>query len=404
MEQQVTGQAVALDVQPVATEGSPYEVSFSRLELAEQCLWRWSQRYIHGREEPPNQFLVLGTAVHQVAAQAAMFLRDNRDLPPSKSVREWIAAATEEAKVSGVLTKTDLLDIGTLSRRAVAELGDTVLPILRQHPDAEMWVEAEVRFPVPGHPSVIFHGYVDVAVVTDGGGLAIDWKTGRLPYPPESRAQLFLYAEGLRAVRPDVPTWRVWYRFLRQDDPPPVAVTEEHRQRALTWLATATGRLMEALASGEFPARPGGWCKYCPWGAECPLSGHPVPEQDVWGLEQARELFGLLLAAEARVKALQSLLRRYVEDNGPVECGGEWLGLFSSERLVWRDKGRLIEVLRASNLDPFEYLRPDEARLQELAASLESVRSIAEARQSSRFEHRAYPPGGGPDEGTEGSA
>lgn len=89
-----------------------------------------------------------------------------------------------------------------------------------------------------------------------------------------------------------------------------------------TSLERNVARFEESLETGDWPARDGSWCSICPAAAECPIPADlRFDGKVIESEEEAHEVFSLKLAAERDSRRMQSALRGWVEEHGPIFNG-----------------------------------------------------------------------------------
>lgn len=365
--------------------------SASRISSFRKCAYRAAAHYLWGIEDSPSEATVLGKSVHHVLQQAGQHLKDTGKAPAprTKMVREWVQAAQVEAEKTGLLSKTALADIGKFARRG--------MPLLENVPvGAEMLVERYFEVPIPGYPGLFFRGYIDLGWITAKTGVICDYKTNRKPYEvmQDPGRQLLLYAWAMSQLYPQVERWVLDLQFLRFDASSQAEVSRDHLQAVEEYLVSQVGCILGRIEANDFPATPGNHCKSCAAAVQCPVVTE-TPRVTVWDLADARGLFGIWLAMEAKLDLIKGALRSFVEANGPVELNGEWVGLYGGEQeLTFPDVPKLIEVLRGLGIDPLDCLKSDDLRLRKMADEHpELVQAGVWKPKSVWFVHRASPPG-----------
>lgn len=111
-----------------------------------------------------------------------------------------------------------------------------------------------------------------------------------------------------------------------------------------------------SLETGEWPARDGSWCSQCPAPAECPIPAHLREVEEITTVAEAEAAFSRKLALERESRRLQSGLRGWVQENGPIHVGDYVFDAKLIEQKSVKDWGELIVGLtRTSELGaPFE--------------------------------------------------
>jgi hypothetical protein len=115
-------------------------------------------------------------------------------------------------------------------------------------------------------------------------------------------------------------------------------------------------RFADSLETGDWPARDGSWCSTCPAQTECPIPAHLRFEAEITNLAEATDAFSLKLANEREGRRIQSALRGWVQENGPIYVGDYAFDAAATESRIVKDWDQLILALhRTSEVGaPFE--------------------------------------------------
>ncbi|OZU89048.1 hypothetical protein CIL03_08510 [Virgibacillus indicus] len=223
--------------------------SFSRLNLYEQCPYRFYNKYILGKQEPVTQPLALGKAVHKAIEDKI------KGVPHDEAVLNGYAEADFHEDINQD-------DISALVNKA---------PI---HPNMG---ETEIYFKLPLSTEKdvpLIQGYIDLY---QPNGSITDWKTNRIPYDVLDSRQVALYSwvisqlKGLDFVEGS-------YFFLRFRKRSSNIFTYEDMDQARQWALTTANEINNKLELLEiftdetlklFQAEPSRLCGHCPFAWEC---------------------------------------------------------------------------------------------------------------------------------------
>ena len=246
------------------------KLSFSSMQLFHDCPECWYLRYVERLPERKHIALPRGGAVHAGLQYARERVLGGHTITTQDAVDH--AVATFEGEIA--TTDRALLDLGDYAstdgaRDDVALLtGQAVETFLPQDVAVGIWaVEARVDFG-DIFPFAV-EAYAD-SILTD---LTIqDTKTGSKAGEPDewNRLQLRIYGIpfALAGQKPKARVQRVWPRNDRLRG----RVAEAHfwewdwspwqYDKARQWVLQTAGMISDAMASGEFPARPSFKCKW----------------------------------------------------------------------------------------------------------------------------------------------
>lgn len=365
------------------------QVSVSRLKSFAACPFRAAWKYVEGNTEPESEPTVFGKAVHEILRQVGAFYDANRKMPATKQLTAWINEQKEAATQTGLLSASAVKDISQVAKRGLDRI--EAIPT-----DARILVEHHFNVPVPGHEGVALQGFIDLAYITADGTEAVisDWKTNRKGYEvgEDPAHQLPLYAWALLQEFPSLERIRLRLNFLRLDLASEAVYEADLGESAVEYLLTQVDRILARYESGEFPATPGSVCGTCPAALTCPAANAPA-SAETWGRDDAEVLLGYMLASEAKQELLKAAVRRYVEQNGAIQCGGEYAGLYSKPALSFTDKATIMVKLAEMGVDPVQFLKLDETALRRQAEDNAEIEALGVWRAGSpRFEHKPTPP------------
>lgn len=102
---------------------------------------------------------------------------------------------------------------------------------------------------------------------------------------------------------------------------------------------------LRSLENDEWEARDGTWCATCPAQSECPIGERLREMPEVASEEQAQDAFSYKLWLERESRRIQSGLRGWVKDNGPVRQGDLVFDAQVTESKVIKDWDELTRAL-----------------------------------------------------------
>lgn len=228
--------------------------SFSRLNLYEQCPFRFYNKYVLGKDEFVTQPLALGKAVH-------------------KAIEDKINGTThKEAVLNGYMEadfheEISYEDISTLVDRA---------------PVQSNMGETEIYFKLPLSDDVnppYIQGYIDLY---SPDGAITDWKTNRISYDVQDNKQVALYAWAISQIKGSNEVEGVLY-FLRFQKESNHTFAEGEMEEARLWSLDTANEINKKLKllnilpheyNKLFPANPSRLCIHCPFAWECIKINH----------------------------------------------------------------------------------------------------------------------------------
>lgn len=207
-----------------------YPLSFSRMQVFEQCAWRFEGQYITGEfKDAGSDASRYGNRVHKAFED---YLKSSTPLPD------------ELEKFAGLLDKFKAMPGWKFFEEHMAVRADKSLC---KWDDADCWLR----------------GIADWVVIKGDRAFAGDWKTGK---PRDDTFQLMLMACFIFEHYPQVKTVNTKYVWLfHPKAPSPVMVYQRH-MLADYWkvFEGKVQRVEEAVEAGVFPATPSGLCPWCP--------------------------------------------------------------------------------------------------------------------------------------------
>lgn len=258
-------------------------LSPSRVADFKTCPQLFKFRAIDRLPEAPDPPSARGTLVHSVLEQLLLMPPEARTLDKARQLLHEIWPRLCESEEFGGISQ-QIPDAGAWLGEAEALIRNYFLledPASVEIHEIEWWVEHELD-------GALLRGIVDrVEVLPDGEWVLSDYKTGPSPSDARSLGSFF----GLKFYA--LVCWRAFgkipkeLRLVHLREPLvfrllPTAPMLEALERQLSALAAAVRR---ATSTGDFRARTGRHCSWCPHRAICPawanetsLAGSSTPE------------------------------------------------------------------------------------------------------------------------------
>ncbi|MCK9570772.1 PD-(D/E)XK nuclease family protein [Candidatus Pacearchaeota archaeon] len=339
--------------------------SYTKIDTYAGCPLRFERKYIEKRPEPPSEALDRGIQVHDVVAgyvKHCLAMGVQTDLDFLRSVQ-----GTDEVR--------EILE--TYANTHIIEPGNYVIE--------EMW-----KLSMDPHPWT-FWGKIDrLRYFEDDVVEIVDNKTDhqiRSEADVKKDEQLRTYAWMASLKYPTADEFHCMIDFVRY------GVTREvvYSRSDIPAIEKAIIAKIEVMeADSEHKATPGPACGYCSYTADCNAVTSGAVEV-VQTSEEALDAAGQLLAAKARVKSLEALLRPYCSTNGNVVANGMEVGWIPSDGYDYPDVRALQEVLINACLDPAKYFNPNRTELNKLWKSddyADLLVAVSEATTSTSFKTR----------------
>ncbi len=224
--------------------------SYSRLNMYDECPFRFFKKYVEGYEEPTTLPLALGKAVHKTVEDKI------NGVGHSEAVLNGYAESEFHPEVT-------YKEISELASRA------------KIYPNMGM---TEVYFELPlddceNAPKI--RGYIDV--LGYDGKFITDWKTNRVMYDVLDTFQIGLYAWATHKIYQVSKVVGTLF-FLRFRKASTHVFDLMDMEKARIWalgLATSIDSKLDLYAMVPehvekiFPARPSSNCRHCPFALEC---------------------------------------------------------------------------------------------------------------------------------------
>jgi CRISPR/Cas system-associated exonuclease Cas4 (RecB family) len=314
--------------------------SYTKIDTYAGCPLRFRRKYIEKRPEPPFEALERGIQVHEVLAEYVKHCLSEgvqTDLDFLRSVQ-----GTDEVR--------EILE--TYANTHIIEPGEYVIE--------EMW-----KLSMDPHPWT-FWGKIDqLRYFADDVVEIVDNKTDhqiRSEADVKKDEQMRTYAWMASLKYPTADEFHCMIDFVRY------GVTREvvYGRSDIPAIEESIIAKIEVMeADSEYKATPGPACGYCSYTADCNAVTSGAIEV-VQTSEEALDAAGQLLAAKARVKSLEALLRPYCSTNGNVVANGMEVGWIPSDGYDYPDVRAVQQVLVDADLDPADYFRPDKTALKKL--------------------------------------
>ncbi|WP_193065040.1 PD-(D/E)XK nuclease family protein [Oceanobacillus oncorhynchi] len=223
--------------------------SFSRLNLYEQCPFRFYQKYVLQRDEAVTLPLALGKAVH-------------------KAIESEIRGKARDQAIMNGFIESDFHE--ELTYKDISDL-------VEKAPIKKDMGETEVHFKLSlssEKNAPMLQGYIDVV---QPKGSIVDWKTNRIPYDVRESYQVALYAWAISKIK-SINTVRGSYYFLRFSRESSYLFTDNEMNEARKWAINLANDINEKMDlyhffpekyKDIFPAKPSRFCKHCPFSMVC---------------------------------------------------------------------------------------------------------------------------------------
>lgn len=108
----------------------------------------------------------------------------------------------------------------------------------------------------------------------------------------------------------------------------------------------------ESMKTGNWPARDGSWCSTCVAQAECPIPESLRELPEITDEETARRAFSKKLANERESRRIQSGLRGWVQEHGPIFVGDLAFDAQVSDVRKVKDWDILVRAIEWARDDP----------------------------------------------------
>jgi len=388
---------------PAATRASSFKnnyLSYSRLQLYEDCPQAFRYRYVEKRKDStPAPQLAFGKLVHEVL-EMTMRHQVTEELSGPLDL-DLALRLYQQGWEASWLTGGELYDEGARQLRlAIRGRG----PV--NHWDV-LGIEKEFRF---GIGSFEVLGYVDLVERLPGDELLVtDYKTGALPQPwdVDGTLQLTLYDIAVRKLWPWARNVKLQLHQTRQGILLQTSRSEEQRRDAMAYVE-ALGRRTESDTTWE--AYPGTRCSICAWRAACSAYRAFLerPAQWSWSCDESPETSGaadldsiaqehsILTAKKAaiatRLKETEKVLRAALKDEEEISAGGFRWSLYPVAGLS-HPVDKTVEILNRAGVEGRKSLAVDKEKLRRVLSKIEDParRELVKLEIESVATNRIYP-------------
>ena len=250
---------------PVARTGPPKRLSPSSASTFQQCPKRWKMRYMDRLPDPPGQAALAGTFAHLVLEHLLQAPTPDRTVENAKVLARqcWPEIENDKDFVALELDEAESRHFRWISWKAIEGLWTLENPQDVVVEATEQLIDAEID-------GVPFRGIVDRLDREDDGLVVSDYKSGKAPRPRyvEGRlAQVLLYAAAIANDLGERPRRaRLLYLGQRTVE---AEVTDEALEAVSVDLKQTWTSMTSSCASGEFDAKTGPLCGWCPFVGQC---------------------------------------------------------------------------------------------------------------------------------------
>ncbi len=366
----------------LATESKVITWSPSRLNLWEQCPQRWFHKYVLEEPEPTSQPAAFGLAVHE-ALERIIPVVGTLQFGPVKGLTadRWPPA------LLGLINRilSDQLTAHAPLTDPVKDMQDATRAVEQALKAISFAPKVTVEQVLVGRLSELdrVQGRLDLTMFYPDRVVIRDFKTGRVPYPVASAAQLPIY--GLLANRKWQLPVSIELHWLRQPDRiERLDATEDVLDGARSWLVDRITTVRASLdayhsSNGEdtsvFHARPGSHCAHCPVAAQCPVADQDAliasvtgsPESSVDDVvqvesdsavpEEIQEKAKKILVLERQLDELKAEVKDwYKEHKTPITVGDGAFLEVSSQKIEVTDLNALIKAITEAGYSPADFM------------------------------------------------
>jgi RecB family exonuclease len=343
-------------------------LSVSSVDEFAECAHRWYLRYLQNvQPQFSSTEARRGTDIHNLLAEYARKTVARRANPSELFDDDWRRMVDD---LLAMIAESEQPEYAVLVDAIEKRYGNP--PELLPADATKALVEHSFVFRANGSPvrrrdtrtQICFGCTVDLLYFINGGTTAVlrDYKTGRnWEYGQllEKDRQMSMYAHAVTQFFPDVAeiviekdNLRFDYGLIRS-----VFAREEFEDKwrdVVAWTMPIFARISELEKGGDprevFPTSPDdSFCSWCPVRAHCPdFNRLPMIPESVTDLTDRSAMTALALQLR-RVKQsigkVESAVRKYIEEEGPIETEGEVLDIIPSTRRDL-DKTKAVKILQ----------------------------------------------------------
>ncbi len=366
----------------VATVPKEITWSPSRLNLWEHCPRRWFHKYVLEEPDPASPPAAFGLAVHEALERIVPVVATLQFGPVLRLTADrWPPALME--LINRILSD-QLLAHAPLTD-PVKDMQDATRAVEQALKAISLAPKVTVEQVLVGRLSAIdrVQGRLDLTMFYPDRIVIRDFKTGRVPYPVASAAQLPIY--GLLANRKWQLPVTIELHWLRHHDAiESLDATDDVLDGARQWLVDRIATVRASLdayqgSRGEdisvFPARPGSHCAHCPVAAQCPVADQDAlmasmtdyPElspDNVLHIESTSAVPEEIQAKAKKILVLERQLDElkvevkdwYKEHKTPIIVGDGAFLEVSSKKFEITDQQALITAITNAGYSPADFM------------------------------------------------
>jgi hypothetical protein len=240
----------------------PDHLSYSGIDEYMDCGHRWKLSHLCKKRSLRGLNLVTGYAVHAIIEEHLLH-------PETPLTDEWVRSTISKSIGNPQTINWGEESIGSLTTDILRLVDPVIHPpyIMKDYP----FVRAEVKFGllIPG-VSIPIIGRID-GILADG--TMVDIKTSAYPWKMDRAAKEIQPLFYLAAYEPrDVKHVFTHLVIVKAKTPYLQALTVEHSQEEVDWMAEVIQQVWKAMSRSYFPKNPASpWCSVagCPFYYEC---------------------------------------------------------------------------------------------------------------------------------------
>lgn len=304
------------------------KMSYTRANTYKECPRKYKCRYIEEREEVKSDALINGSDMHEaIEAYTLHLLKEG--LKTDMDYLANLPVSSEVAELIERFAETHILEPGKYS---VEEFWDFPL-------NGDTWTAKIDRCKDEGD-LVIIRDYKSDHNLRSQGDVDKD-------------LQLKIYAAAASHKFPEAKEFACQIDFVRFGVVRETGYFREDIPKIEREMIALTKRI---AADKDYKPTPGSACEWCSYKADCEGLEKPGITA-IKGPEDVVELVEWLIAAEARIKEIKSLLKPHCTKEGNVIVNGIDYGWHTSSSTSYPAVREVVEVLLANNIDPYDVLR-----------------------------------------------
>lgn len=296
---------------PILSEPDPLRLSFSRVDSYRTCPLKFRFSYVDALPGAPGPELSWGSSIHE--ALRVWWDQKLPEPPPLEVLYQALYDHWDDEGFAG-MPREEKLKWYTHARDVLARHHQQHAPGYVPAVACEEWFELDFD----GDIQVV--GSIDHVARTDSGGIGIvDWKTNRKAKPRSRVAgslQLAIYALAAEQLWGQTPEW-VALDFVVPGLRVTVGRDEIDTEAAVTTILEVAGQ----IRAEHFPPTPSGLCPWCEYRAECPAFSGEGPDIAATAVTELRRLRRRRTKDEARMEALERLVRERLGPEVLLELG-----------------------------------------------------------------------------------